>query len=61
MKNGQNDLEKFDRAKELNKHLEKIRPGNKKTGKGADTVGSCSLRCEHITLVTPRTVEFDFL
>ncbi|CAH1770919.1 15743_t:CDS:1, partial [Entrophospora sp. SA101] len=87
----QNDLIKFDRAKELNKHLEKIRcdytqdlkselklvrqratalylidklalrAGNKKTGKGADTVGCCSLRCEHITLAPPRTVEFDFL
>nr|CAG8500354.1 5878_t:CDS:2 [Entrophospora candida] len=88
---GQNDLIKFDRAKELNKHLEKIRSdytrdlsdklkpvrrcatalyfidklalraGNKKTDKKADTVGCCSLRCEHITLVPPRTVEFDFL
>ncbi|CAH1771119.1 9652_t:CDS:1, partial [Entrophospora sp. SA101] len=83
---GQNDLEKFDRAKELSKHLEKIhrdytqdledelesvhqcatalylidklalRAGNKKTGKEADTVGCCSLRCEHITLAPPRTV-----
>ncbi|CAH1767849.1 9315_t:CDS:2, partial [Entrophospora sp. SA101] len=38
-----------------------LRAGSKKTGKKADTVGCCSLRCEHITLVSPRTVEFDFL
>ena len=84
-------MEKFDKARELDKHLEKIRcdytedlknkllsvrrratatylidklalrAGNKKTGKEADTVGCCSLRCEHINLVPPRTVEFDFL
>ncbi|CAH1771328.1 15691_t:CDS:2, partial [Entrophospora sp. SA101] len=55
---GQNDLEKFDKARELDKHLENIRRDyrNKKTGKNADTVGCCSLRCEHITLVSPRTV-----
>ncbi|CAH1769015.1 2960_t:CDS:1, partial [Entrophospora sp. SA101] len=91
VKIGQNDLDKFDKARELDKYLEKIRcdytqdlknkfesvcqratalylvdklalrAGNKKTGKKADTVGCCSLRCEHITLVPPRTVEFDFL
>ncbi|CAH1762600.1 5982_t:CDS:2 [Entrophospora sp. SA101] len=88
---GQSDLKKFDKARELDKHVEKIRcdytqdlkdrlnsvrqratamylidrlalrAGNEKTGEEADTVGCCSLRCEHITLVPPRTVEFDFL
>ncbi|CAH1767435.1 12837_t:CDS:2, partial [Entrophospora sp. SA101] len=88
---GQIDLEKFDKARKLDKHLEKIRhdytkdledklesvrqrgtamylidtlslrAGNEKTVEEADTVGCCSLRCEHITLVEPRTVKFDFL
>ena len=38
-----------------------LRAGNEKTGEKTDTVGCCSLRCEHITLVAPKTVEFDFL
>lgn len=38
-----------------------LRVGNEKTEEEADTVGCCSLRVEHIKLIEPRSVEFDFL
>lgn len=38
-----------------------LRVGNEKDEDEADTVGCCSLRCEHITLTAPTTVTFDFL
>lgn len=38
-----------------------LRAGNEKGEDEADTVGCCSLRCEHVTLVAPKTVIFDFL
>jgi DNA topoisomerase I len=38
-----------------------LRVGNEKGEDEADTVGCCSLRVEHVKLVPPRTVEFDFL
>ncbi|KAH9455446.1 hypothetical protein Pst134EA_022910 [Puccinia striiformis f. sp. tritici] len=39
-----------------------FRAGNEKDKDNeADTVGCCSLRCEHVTLEPPRTVTFDFL
>ncbi|CAH1759366.1 3538_t:CDS:2, partial [Entrophospora sp. SA101] len=38
-----------------------LRAGNEKTDEEADTVVCCSLRCEHITLVPPMTVKFNFL
>ncbi|CAH1767833.1 1838_t:CDS:2, partial [Entrophospora sp. SA101] len=38
-----------------------LRAGNEKTGEEVDTIGCCSLRCERITLVAPKTVKFDFL
>jgi DNA topoisomerase I len=38
-----------------------LRVGNEKNDDEADTVGCCSLRVEHIKLVEPRSVEFDFL
>ncbi|CAH1763604.1 1786_t:CDS:2, partial [Entrophospora sp. SA101] len=87
---GQSDLKKIDKAREFDKHIEKIwcdyildlkdrlssvcqhtmamylidrlslRAGNEKTEE-ADTIGFCSLRCEHITLVPPMTVKFNFL
>jgi DNA topoisomerase I len=38
-----------------------LRVGNEKSEDEADTVGCCSLRVEHIKLISPTTVEFDFL
>lgn len=38
-----------------------LRVGNEKSEDEADTVGCCSLRVEHIRLISPRTIEFDFL
>lgn len=38
-----------------------LRAGNEKGDDEADTVGCCSLRCEHITLSPPAHVQFDFL
>lgn len=38
-----------------------LRAGNEKGDDEADTVGCCSLRCEHVRLVEPNTVIFDFL
>ena len=38
-----------------------LRVGNEKGGDEADTVGCCSLRVEHITLIGGEEVEFDFL
>jgi DNA topoisomerase-1 len=35
--------------------------GEKNTEEEADTVGCCSLRVEHLKLVPPNTIEFDFL
>lgn len=88
---GQSDLRKFETARELNKHVDKIRrvnaeelrskemfvrqratalwlidrlalrAGNEKGDDEADTVGCCSLRCEHVSLHEPNSVVFDFL
>ena len=38
-----------------------LRAGNEKGEDEADTVGCCSLRCEHISLTLPNKVLFDFL
>lgn len=38
-----------------------LRAGNEKGDDEADTVGCCSLRCEHITLEPPSFIIFDFL
>ena len=38
-----------------------LRAGNEKGEDEADTVGCCSLRCEHVTLEPPHFVVFDFL
>jgi DNA topoisomerase I len=38
-----------------------LRAGNEKGEDEADTVGCCSLRCEHVTLEPPNIVFFDFL
>lgn len=38
-----------------------LRAGNEKGEDEADTVGCCSLRCEHVTLEPPNSVVFDFL
>jgi DNA topoisomerase IB len=38
-----------------------LRAGNEKGEDEADTVGCCSLRCEHVTLEPPNFVIFDFL
>lgn len=38
-----------------------LRAGNEKGEDEADTVGCCSLRCEHISLEEPDQVTFDFL
>lgn len=38
-----------------------LRAGNEKGEDEADTVGCCSLRCEHVTLEAPDFVVFDFL
>lgn len=38
-----------------------LRAGNEKGEDEADTVGCCSLRCEHVSLKQPQNVIFDFL
>jgi DNA topoisomerase-1 len=38
-----------------------LRVGNEKKEDEADTVGCCSLRVEHVKLLPPSTIEFDFL
>ncbi|KAJ1959967.1 DNA topoisomerase 1 [Dipsacomyces acuminosporus] len=38
-----------------------LRAGNEKGEDEADTVGCCSLRCEHVKLEAPDIVHFDFL
>jgi DNA topoisomerase-1 len=38
-----------------------LRAGNEKGDEEADTVGCCSLRCEHVRLQEPNIVIFDFL
>lgn len=38
-----------------------LRAGNEKGEDEADTVGCCSLRYEHVTLLPPDIVKFDFL
>ena len=38
-----------------------LRAGNEKGEDEADTVGCCSLRCEHVTLQPPNILCFDFL
>lgn len=38
-----------------------LRAGNEKGEEEADTVGCCSLRVEHVSLVSPCTIIFDFL
>ena len=89
---GMNDKKKYEKARELKKHIDKIRTeykrdmkdkmmfvrqrstalylidklalraGNEKdSDEEADTVGCCSLRVEHIELIEPQTVKFDFL
>lgn len=88
---GQSDMSKFEKSRELKKHVERIRAdyradlrnkttqlrmratamyfidvlalraGNEKGEDEADTVGCCSLRCEHVTLEPPNYVIFDFL
>lgn len=88
---GQSDMQKFEKARELKNHVDRIRAdytkdlktklmqdrqratamyfidrlalraGNEKGEDEADTVGCCSLRCEHITLQPPNRLVFDFL
>ncbi|KAI0047749.1 hypothetical protein FA95DRAFT_1492111 [Auriscalpium vulgare] len=88
---GQSDMSKFEKARDLKKHVDRIRAdyedelsrkemqvrmratamyfidrlalraGNEKGDDEADTVGCCSLRCEHVTLEPPNFVIFDFL
>ncbi|XP_006461124.1 hypothetical protein AGABI2DRAFT_185414 [Agaricus bisporus var. bisporus H97] len=88
---GQSDMQKFEKARELKNHVDRIRQnyqsdlkskvmadrqratamyfidklalraGNEKGEDEADTVGCCSLRCEHVTLEAPNSVIFDFL
>ncbi|PFH51512.1 hypothetical protein AMATHDRAFT_2969 [Amanita thiersii Skay4041] len=88
---GQSDMQKFEKARELKNHVDRIRQnytkdlkskvmadrqratamyfidklalraGNEKGEEEADTVGCCSLRCEHVTLEPPDSVIFDFL
>ncbi|TFY79589.1 hypothetical protein EWM64_g4425 [Hericium alpestre] len=88
---GQSDMSKFEKARELKKHVDRVRQdyqadltnkvmqlrqratamyfidvlalraGNEKGDDEADTVGCCSLRCEHVTLEPPNFVSFDFL
>eukprot|EP00897_Mesotaenium_endlicherianum_P003362 jgi/Mesen1/3053/ME000018S02365 len=38
-----------------------LRAGNEKDEDEADTVGCCSLKVEHVTLVPPHSLQFDFL
>lgn len=88
---GQSDMQKFEKARELKNHVDRIRKdysadlrskvmadrqratamyfidqlalraGNEKGEDEADTVGCCSLRCEHVTLEAPDFLIFDFL
>ncbi|CAA7261616.1 unnamed protein product [Cyclocybe aegerita] len=88
---GQSDMQKFEKARELKNHVDRIRAnytsdlkskvmadrqratamyfidklalraGNEKGEDEADTVGCCSLRCEHVTLEAPDFIIFDFL
>ncbi|KAF8200781.1 DNA topoisomerase I [Pholiota molesta] len=88
---GQSDMQKFEKARELKNHVDRIREnyqvdlrskvmadrqrattmyfidklalraGNEKGEDEADTVGCCSLRCEHVTLEAPDFIIFDFL
>ncbi|KAF8633333.1 hypothetical protein AX17_004505 [Amanita inopinata Kibby_2008] len=88
---GQSDMQKFEKARELKSHVDRIRQnytrdlkskvmaerqratamyfidklalraGNEKGEDEADTVGCCSLRCEHVTLESPDYIVFDFL
>ncbi|KAI0316248.1 hypothetical protein OF83DRAFT_1164425 [Amylostereum chailletii] len=88
---GQSDMTKFEKARELKNHIDRIRQdyerdlndklmqtrmratamyfidklalraGNEKGDDEADTVGCCSLRCEHVTLDPPLALVFDFL
>ncbi|OCH93765.1 hypothetical protein OBBRIDRAFT_789963 [Obba rivulosa] len=88
---GQSDMQKFEKARELKNHVDRIRAdytrdlktklmqdrqratamyfidrlalraGNEKGEDEADTVGCCSLRCEHVTLQPPNKLVFDFL
>ncbi|KZS98676.1 hypothetical protein SISNIDRAFT_472490 [Sistotremastrum niveocremeum HHB9708] len=88
---GQSDMNKFEKARELKKHVDRIRKdysqdlrakvmadrqratamyfidklalraGNEKGEDEADTVGCCSLRCEHVTADPPDKLIFDFL
>ncbi|KAG5653990.1 hypothetical protein H0H81_008572 [Sphagnurus paluster] len=88
---GQSDMNKFEKARELKNHVDRIRQnytrdlkskvmadrqratamyfidklalraGNEKGEDEADTVGCCSLRCEHVTLEAPNFIIFDFL
>ncbi|KZT29005.1 hypothetical protein NEOLEDRAFT_1128512 [Neolentinus lepideus HHB14362 ss-1] len=88
---GQSDMIKFEKARELKNHVDRIRrdytenlknkvmadrqratamyfidrlalrAGNEKGEDEADTVGCCSLRCEHVTLEQPNFIIFDFL
>ncbi|KNZ72791.1 DNA topoisomerase 1 [Termitomyces sp. J132] len=88
---GQSDMLKFEKARELKDHVDRIRQnytrdlkskvmadrqratamyfidklalraGNEKGEDEADTVGCCSLRCEHVTLELPNFIVFDFL
>ncbi|KAK4162099.1 DNA topoisomerase 1 [Cladorrhinum sp. PSN259] len=89
---GQADFKKFEKARELKKHIARIRAdytkelksevmadrqratamylidrfalraGNEKdTENEAETVGCCSLKYEHVSLVEPNKVIFDFL
>ncbi|KAH7288776.1 hypothetical protein KP509_31G042500 [Ceratopteris richardii] len=38
-----------------------LRAGNEKDDDEADTVGCCSLKVEHVTLIPPKSLQFDFL
>jgi DNA topoisomerase-1 len=38
-----------------------LRAGNEKDDDEADTVGCCSLKVEHVTLIAPSSLQFDFL
>ncbi|TFK75395.1 DNA topoisomerase I [Pluteus cervinus] len=88
---GQSDMSKFEKARQLKEHVDRIRQnyradlkskimadrqratamyfidklalraGNEKGEDEADTVGCCSLRCEHVTLEAPDAIIFDFL
>ncbi|KAJ6499260.1 DNA topoisomerase I [Mycena sanguinolenta] len=88
---GQSDMNKFEKARELKNHIDRIRQnynadlkskvmadrqratamyfidklalraGNEKGEDEAETVGCCSLKCQHVTLEAPNFVIFDFL